>query len=625
MTLTLHKRIVRTLFALLSLLSLSPLLAQAPSPEVVLLKNDAELVPIDGQPQLAVLQFGDGDLTALEAGLSRAFTAVDLYTYGDLYSVENVSLSQLLGLYDRLLAVVLPGGEKEAYEVEKLLRQRDAVLVVAGNVPVTSDLRRLFPLAKTVVFTGDAAPETLDRLAGRLSGETPFGDKLSRALDPAFPLGIGLSTQKTRLDYAPRPEEAGFDGEILKKIDGIAEEGLRAGAYPGAQILVARKGRIVYEKAFGYKDAAKREPNDLSTLYDLASVTKAASTDALLMMAVSQGLISTDDRASKYLGYLRDSNKERIPLKRFLFHSAGMPAVIQFYKEILIDPASYDDPLIRRGRDRSHPVQIAARDFARDDWSYKKRLVRRDSSELFPVRMASGLFLSPKVRPLMREEIRNASLRSGYRYSDIDFLILQDVLESVYGHSLDTLFAEGFARPLGLRRLLYRPLTRFAPGEIAEDTREMFLRKQTLRGDVDDEAAAMLGGVSGNAGLFGNARDLAVLVQMYANGGTYGGLRFIDKEVLRRFTTARDASSPYAMGFDRHRGRGKPGNTAEEAPLSTYGHTGFTGTCFWVDPDNDIIYIFLSNRVAPKRWNTKLSQMDIRTRIQSVIYEALKR
>ena len=621
---TLYNRLMLPLLrGLLLIFSLTLSALSAYSAEVVLLKNDAEAVPLDGQPKVALLQLGPGDLSPLETGLSRAFTTVDRYSFGDLYAPENASLSKLLALYDRTIAVVLPGGEKAAYELEKLLRSRDLILVLAGNVPVTAELRRAFPLVDTAVYTGDAEPETLDRLSGLLSGESPFGDKLVRALDPLFPIGIGLSTQKTRLDYA-RPEEVGMDGQILSKIDDIAREGLKAGAYPGAQILVAKDGRIVYEKAFGYKDAAKREPNDLSTLYDLASVTKAASTDALVMMAVSQGLLSTDDRASKYLDYLKDSNKGNIPIKRFLFHSAGMPAVIQFYKEILIDPSSYDDPLIRRGRDKSHPIQIAARDFARDDWNYKRRLVRRDSSEHFPVRMAKGLYLSPKVRPLMRQEIRNASLRSGYRYSDIDFLILQDVLEAVYGHGLDTLFMEGFAEPLGLRRLLYRPLRRFEPKEIAEDTREMFLRKQTLRGDVDDEAAAMLGGVSGNAGLFGTARDLAVLVQMYANGGVYGGMRFIDKEVLRRFTTARDASSPYAMGFDRHRGRGKPGNTADEAPLSTYGHTGFTGICFWVDPDNDIVYIFLSNRVAPTRWNTKLSQMDIRTRIQSVIYEALK-
>ncbi|MCI6278793.1 MAG: serine hydrolase [Bacteroidales bacterium] len=611
------------IFALSLFLLPMLLLAQSPG-GVVLLKNEGGRVPIKGQPKIALVQFGDGDLSDLEAGLNRNFLEVDLYLFGDLYSAENLSLLKTLGLYDRLLVVVLPGGEGDAGEIEDLLRKRPATLILTEGVAQTKAMRRAVSLATCLVYAEDSSKETLGKMAGLLSGERAFEDVATKDLSILFKKGYGLKTTKIRLGYAA-PDEVGLDGTVLQKIDAIAEEGLGAGAYPGAQVLVAKGGFIVYEKAFGYKDASGQEPNDLSTLYDLASVTKAASADALVMMAVSQGLLSPEDKASKYLDYLRDSDKENLRLRQFLFHAAGLPAVIQFYKEILIDPNSYDDPLIRRGRSADHPVQIAARDFARNDWSYRKRFVRRDSSELFPIRMAEGYYLSPKVRPAMRKEIRGATLSRGYRYSDIDYLIIQDVLEGVYGESLDALFSRKFARPLGLQRLLYRPLRRYTRSEIAEGTRELFLRKQTLRGDVDDEAAAMLGGVSGNAGLFGNARDLAVLAQMYANGGVYGGLRFIDEAVLRRFTTARDDVSPYAMGFDRHRGRGKPGNTADEAPLSTYGHTGFTGTCFWVDPDNDIVYVFLSNRGTPTRWNPKLSQMDIRTRIQSVIYEALKK
>ena len=223
----------------------------------------------------------------------------------------------------------------------------------------------------------------------------------------------------------------------------------------------------------------------------------------------------------------------------------------------------------------------------------------------------------------MREEIRNANLRKGgYRYSDIDFLLLQDILEAKYQKPLDQIFYEKICQPLGVKRLAFNPLLRFEPKEIAEGQRDNFLRSQTLRGDVDDEAAAMLGGVSGNAGLFGNAESLFPVVQTLLDG-TYGGKRLMRAATVEKFTKARHSVSPYAMGFDRHRGKGKTGNVADIAPLSTFGHTGFTGTCFWVDPENDIVYIFLSNRTAPTRWNTKLSQLDIRTRIQEVIYKAL--
>ena len=590
---------------------------------VVLLKNNGNALPIAGQPDIALLQFGKGDLSTLQDHLGNHFLSLDRYVFGEAYSAENIELIKLIGFYDQLLVAVFPGGEKEAAEINKLLRKRKGTLILFEGSTDDDKLHTSIDLAESVVYSGGTDEASQTKLASLIAGERPFADKLPKPV-AGFRTCEGLTSHKTRLGYAS-PEEVGMDSGTLEKIDAIATEGLKAGAYPGCQVYVAKEGYIIYEKAFGYKDARKAEPNDLNTLYDLASVTKAAATDPLVMMAVTQGLLSPNDRVGKYLAYLRGSNKENIPLRNFLFHAAGMPAVIQFYKEILIDPSSYDDPLIRRGRTKDHPIQIAARDFARDDWHFRKRYVRSDSTALFPIRMAAGLYLSPKVRPLMRKEIREAPLRRGYRYSDIDFLILQDVLEEVYGHGLDTLFHQGFAEPLGLRRLLYRPYLRYPAGEIAEDTRDRFLRKQTLRGDVDDEAAAMLGGVSGNAGLFGNAHDLGVLVQVFANNGIYGGMRFISEEVVRSFTTARHDVSPYAMGFDRHRGHGRAGNTADEAPLSTYGHTGFTGTCFWVDPANDLVYIFLSNRVAPVRWNNKLSQMDIRTRIQSVLYESLDR
>lgn len=250
-------------------------------------------------------------------------------------------------------------------------------------------------------------------------------------------------------------------------------------------------------------------------------------------------------------------------------------------------------------------------------------MVSRDSTAVYSQRFCKGLYLSPEVRKMMRREMKECNRRSGgYRYSDIDFLLLQEVLEHSYRRGLDTLFSERIAAPLGLTRLCYRPLQYFGPKEMAEGQRDNFLRHQTLRGDVDDEAAAMLGGVSGNAGLFGNAESCAVVCQMLIDDGRYGGRTLIDAETIRHYTTYRHRPSPYALGFDRQRGGGR-GNTCEEAPMSTYGHTGFTGTCFWIDPTNQIVYIFLSNRVAPQRWNRKLSSLDIRTRIQSVIYDAL--
>lgn len=237
------------------------------------------------------------------------------------------------------------------------------------------------------------------------------------------------------------------------------------------------------------------------------------------------------------------------------------------------------------------------------------------------------MYLHVSVKDSIRAAIRDAELsipRKGFRYSDIDFLLLQDILEQVQQKPIDILFDEQLAQPLGLHRLLYQPYKRFEKGEMAQGQTDNFLRHATLRGDVDDESAAMRGGVSGNAGLYGNAESLAVLLQMLLNEGTYAGTQIIRPETVRKFTTARHRTSPYALGFDRHRGKGEPGPVADVAPISTYGHTGFTGTCFWVDPENKIIFIFLSNRGAYKRWNPVLLELDIRPRIQEAIYGALR-
>ena len=296
--------------------------------------------------------------------------------------------------------------------------------------------------------------------------------------------------------------------------------------------------------------------------------------------------------------------------------------MIRFYQE-MIDESSYEPPLIAFRRTAGYPTQMDRNAWARSGFRYKSSMVSRDSTAVYSQRFCKGLYLSPVVREMMRREMMECNRRQrGYRYSDIDFLLLQEVLERSYRRGLDTLFSERVATPLGLTRLCYRPLRYFDPKEIAEGQKDNFLRHQTLRGDVDDEAAAMLGGVSGNAGLFGNAESCAVVCQMLLDGGRYGGQTLIDAETIRHYTEYRHRPSPYALGFDRQRGGGR-GNTCEEAPMSTYGHTGFTGTCFWIDPTNQIVYIFLSNRVAPQRWNRKLSSLNIRTRIQSVIYDAL--
>lgn len=592
---------------------------------VTLLKNNQNIVPIgnlNGQ-KIALLRYGNGQVGSLISSLQQ-YAKVDSYTLRlDASAAQRSQVYASLQKYDQIIVAVTSDRATPDAGLLPLANKKPIILTFLTSPYTALKFGAVIGASHAVVMGYESKSEAQRAVGDALMGGIPFKGTLPVDLPPLFGEGDGLTTTKSRLSYAA-PHEVGMDGGVLTRIDKIAEDGVRLGAYPGCQVLVAKDGYIVYEKAFGYKDARKKETNDTETLYDLASVTKAASTTPLIMMAKDAGKLKIEDRIGRYLSYLKGSDKEGVRISDLLFHTGGMPAVIQFYYS-LIDPDSYTSPLLTYSARSGFPIQIARNGWVRSGWRYRPQLVQRDSTAQFPIRFAEGYYLHHSVRDSMQMAIRDANKRAGgYRYSDIDFLLLQDILEEIYKQPLDQLFIEWIAEPLGTERLLFRPLYRYEPKEIAEGQRDNFLRKQTLRGDVDDEAAAMLGGVSGNAGLYGNVGSLAKVLQMLLNGGYYGGVQLISPQTIQQFTTAKHSSSPYALGFDRHRGNPN-GMVAMKAPRSTYGHTGFTGTCFWIDPENKIIYIFLSNRGAPIRWNNKLSSMDIRTRIQSVIYDALEK
>lgn len=590
---------------------------------VTLLKNSSSLIPLSrhNTGKTALLRYGNTRTGTLLSTIKRYTPAESFTLETNASNSERNNVYSRLKSFDRIIVAVSSQNAREDTGLIELAQQKSVVLVFMTSPYTALSFQQSVQAASAVAMGYETKVEAQRAIGEALMGGITFEGQLPVDLSPLFKQGSKVETLRDRMSQT-RPEEAGLDSRILSRIDQIAQEGIDKGAYPGCQVLVAKDGMIVYSKAFGHKDARKREPNNTKTLYDLASITKAVATTPLVMIADDEGWLSTQDQIGKHLPYLKGSNKEGLRVFDLLFHTGGMPAVIRFYFS-LVDGDSYTSPLLSYKQRAGFPIQIDHSAWAKGNWKYDNRLVSRDSTEHFPIRFADGYYLHKSIRDSIQQQIRNANISPGrYRYSDIDFLLLQDILETHYGKPLDQLFEEQIARPLGTSRLLFKPYTRFAKNEIAEGQNDHFLRKQTLRGDVDDEAAAMLGGVSGNAGLYGNAEDLAMLLQMILNGGFYESTRYIDESTVKRYTTAMHRLSPYSLGFDRHRGKGKRGNVGDKAPLSTYGHTGFTGTCFWIDPDNNIIYIFLSNRIAPTRWNRKLSQLDIRTRIQDTIYDA---
>ena len=309
-----------------------------------------------------------------------------------------------------------------------------------------------------------------------------------------------------------------------------------------------------------------------------------------------------------------------------LYHQTGLPAVINFYQQA-IDRDSYTGSLFSSAATRMHTVRYDQRTYVRTDFRFLPELVSYERKTGFTTEAGRNFFIHDSFKDSIINGIKDVKLgtRGRYVYSCINFILLKMIVEKQTGQPIDRFLADSFFNRLGARRMMYNPLTKIDTVEIVPTEDDRFLRRQLLRGYVHDEAAAFQGGVSGNAGLFSNANDLAKVLQLYVNHGSYGGETYISEATCRLFTESKSKTSRRGLGFDKP----ETGNTrlspcGELTPGNAFGHTGYTGTCFWIDPDNKMIYIFLCNRVYPSRTNTKLFTLDIRSRIQDAIYHAFE-
>ncbi|HUR65010.1 MAG TPA: glycoside hydrolase family 3 N-terminal domain-containing protein [Chitinophagaceae bacterium] len=387
--------------------------------------------------------------------------------------------------------------------------------------------------------------------------------------------------------------------EKLLAVDSIVNDAIAQKVFPGCVVLAAYEGEIIYHKAFGNFMYDSSEPVKKESIFDLASVTKISATTVSIMKLYEEGKIDLKKSLGDYLPWVRGTNKAGLQLEDILLHQAGFVPFIAFYKET-IDETGAPNPAI---------------------YSDKPK-------EGFTIRVAENIYMRNDWQDTMFSRIFKSSLgpQNKYVYSDNDFIFLGKIIEEVSGMKLDEYVQRTFYRPMGMLSTGFKPRERFAVSQIVPTETEKHFRRQTTRGDVHDEGASMFGGVAGHAGLFSNAYDLAMLYQMLLNGGTFNGSRYLDKKTIDYFTAYHSKNSRRGYGFDKpekdNATRKEPYPSALASP-ATFGHTGFTGTCVWVDPTYDLVYIFLSNRVYPTRDNNKLGQMLIRGKIQDAIYRAL--
>lgn len=480
--------------------------------------------------------------------------------------------------------------------------------------------------AASVVLGHSVEPDVQKHVAGVLYGVSSASGRLSASIPKQFKAGEGITiTPATPQYYAP--EELSMSSGILNRIDSIVQDGISAGAFPGCQVYVLKNGKIVYDKSFGSftydKNAHKVQTDDL---YDLASLSKTTGTLLAVMKLYDKGKFNLTDKISTYLPYLKGTDKENITINELLFHQSGLPSTIFFYKEA-IDKDSYAGAFFKSKKDNLHTIQVGKNLYSSSSYNFKEGLVSSKPSDVYDINVADDFWLNRSFRQEEEKMLAEAPLKDKvYRYSCVNFILLKEMVERISGETMDKLLYREYFRPMKLERLTYLPLRKFSKEQIAPTVKNDFLRRKSpvLQGYVHDEAAAFFGGVSGNAGLFGSASEVAAVYQMLLNGGTYNGRRYLSEATCHLFTTATSNISRRGLGFDKPDMKDvEKSPCAKSAPASVFGHTGFTGTCAWADPDNDMVYVFLSNRVYPNAWNNKLGRMNIRPKIQQVLYDAL--
>lgn len=417
---------------------------------------------------------------------------------------------------------------------------------------------------------------------------------------------VSFSLNRGGIELVPgTPEEVGIDGQVLnREINAIMQEAIDQGAFPGAQILLAKDGIIFYEGSFGYHTYAQEQPVRPTDLYDLASLTKTTATTLALMKLYEEGLFDLDQTMGNYFPKMARRDMRDLQMREVLAHQAGLKAWIPFWSES-----------------------------QRKNGKFRWNTVKSDSSRRFPHRISdSGLFLHRKYkerkiyRMIKRSEVSDDK---AYLYSGLSFYLFPELMERLSGIPFEEYLYQNFYEPLGAETLKFNPDEHFPLARIAPTEVDTFFRMDTLHGRVHDEGAAMMLGVSGNAGLFSNARDLAKVYQMLLNEGQYGGERYLSPETIRTFRGRQfpENDNRRGLGFD------KPlitydsqlSSVARDATSQSFGHTGYTGTLVWADPVQNLLFVFLSNRVHPTRNNSKIYQLNVRPNIHNLVYDLLRR
>jgi len=575
---------------------------------LTLARYDASQFPLrpKGSARIAILSLGTSADNAFTRGMRLHFDA-DVFHFD--YRRPSYQVPSLLELvrtrYDAVIVAVqgltrFPGASRAFGMSEAALAlgsgaiaAKSSTVVVFGNPYAAAG----FCAAGNLLVCYEDEPIAHAVAADIVVGYRAPQGRLPVSICPELLSGTGYT-------FPVLPTAAGIPSErsatLFQCVDSLAEDAVRQRAAPGAVVLVAHKGRIVYHKAFGYQTYDSSRAMTPETLFDMASVTKICATTLSVMKLYDEGRLSLDATLGDYLPWTRGTDKSGLRIRDLLIHQAGLKAFIPFYRETLDTSTG-----IPRGGYYVASLQDG-----------------------FGIRVKDGMYLRSDFRDTMYQRILQSPVATapGYVYSDNDFIFLGKVVEAISGKPLDEYVAATFYRPMGLVSPCFNPADRFPLRQIAPTEAETIFRRSLVHGYVHDPGAALFGGVAGHAGLFSSAHDIAALMQMLLNRGELNGRRYLSDTTVQRFTAYHSSISRRGLGFDKpekdNAMRKDPYPTLSASPL-TFGHTGFTGTCAWADPQEELVFVFLSNRVHPDGSN-RLLRMNVRGNIHEAIYRALR-
>ncbi|MEY8847480.1 glycoside hydrolase family 3 N-terminal domain-containing protein [Psychroserpens sp. XS_ASV72] len=570
---------------------------------ITVLKNKSEILPLRNlqTKKVAYVSFGDDDGTPFYNELKK---------YTKVHHVKAEKLDEMISKLQNYNTVIIglhrsndnpwksfEFTDKELVWLYEIARTNTVILDVFTRPYALIDLKTITNI-EGIVMSYQNSAISQQKSAQAIFGAFPVKGSLPVTSGEFFRVGEGITYNTLNTLSYGLPERVGMSSELLKRVDSIAQYAVDEAMTPGIQLLIARKGKVIFNKNYGYHTYEKKQAVKFDDVYDVASLTKILATLPLVMELEEKGAFTLDTKLSKLLPEYTSSNKKNVTLKQMLSHYARLKPWIPFYVATLDSVTKKPDP----------------------------KYYRRKASPKFNVKVAEDMYLRSDYPDSIQKIIKESDLlsRLRYRYSDMPYYILKKYIEKYYNKTLDELVQDHFYQSLGANYTTYNPSVKFSDFNIIPTEVDDYFRYQEVHGYVHDMGAAMQNGVGGHAGIFSNANDVAKIMQLYLQKGYYGGKRYFNTQTLDKFNTCYycDEDNRRGVGFDKPQ-LGDAGPTCGCLSMTSFGHSGFTGTYAWADPEEEIVYIFLANRTYPKAGQNRLLREDIRTKIQEAIYDAI--